>query len=134
MSKELDELRRMAVHERRRAWAHTKLIPGRVGDTASSFAKSHPLLAMASAGAIMMSIMARRRRRTGVEGKTQSWHVAAAAMAVQVLPDILGLVGLTVPIAKESKEDESVAEPETRAEPSTGFANSPARAAAVNSL
>ena len=137
MSKELDELRRMAVHERRRAWEHTKLIPGRVGDTAGAFAKSHPVMAMASAAALTMTILSRRRRRAGVEGKTQSWQLAAAAMGVQILPDILGLLGLTVPVAKEpkeSKDKEPIPGPEVCAEPSTGFANAAARAAAANSL
>jgi hypothetical protein len=116
VSKEIDELRRLAGEERRRAWAHTKLIPGRIGDTAGAFAKKHPLLAMGGAAALTMNLLSRRRRRNGVDGKTQSWQLALAAMAAQVLPDILHVVGLTVPRKSEPEEEECAGEEELDAE------------------
>ncbi|MDZ4773754.1 MAG: hypothetical protein SGI72_11545 [Planctomycetota bacterium] len=100
MSKELDELRRLARTERHKAWAHARLVPARVGDTASAFAKRHPILAMGGAAALTMSMISRRRKRAGVEGKPNSMPLALAAMGVQFMPEILRLVGLTVPTAK----------------------------------
>lgn len=102
MTKELAELRRMAHTERQQAWSHAKLLPARVGDTASAFAKRHPILAMGGAAALTMSMITRRRKRAGVDGKPNSMPMAMAAMGVQFLPEILRLVGLSVPPEKTS--------------------------------
>lgn len=127
MSKELAELRRLARAERGRAWAHTKLIPARIGDTAGSFAKQHPLLATGGAAALTMSLMNRRRRRIGGEAKSNSMLAALAAMGVQFLPDVLRIAGLTVPTSQEPVDDGSAAGHGHCDEPLTGLADSATR-------
>jgi hypothetical protein len=112
MSKELDELRRMARNERKLAWEHAKLVPARIGDTASAFAKRHPILAMGGAAALTMSMLTRRQRRAGGASGPKSMPMAMAAMGVQFLPDLLRLVGLTVP---KPADDDAIAG--TRHEP-----------------
>ena len=127
MSKELQELRRMARAERLRGWAHAKVIPARIGDAAGAFAKRHPILAMGGAAAVTMGLRSRRRRRAGIEGKQGSWPAGVAAMGVQFLPEILRLVGLAAPLAKASTGEESEERHEHCETPSVGLANSAAR-------
>jgi hypothetical protein len=97
MSRELEILRGMAREERRLAWSHAKLVPGRFGDAAGAFAKRHPVLTTGAAAALTVGLITRHQRRTGAEPKSKSMPLALAAMAAQFLPDVLHLVGLTVP-------------------------------------
>lgn len=127
MSKELEELRLLARAERHRAWTHAKVVPTRLGDTASAFARRHPILAMGSAAAITMGLISRHRRRAGIQGKQGSLPVALAAMGVQFLPEILKLVGLADPRGKDSSDEELQDRHEHCEEPAVGFANSAAR-------
>lgn len=95
MSRESDELRRLARVEMLTAWKHAKRLPGCAGDAASAFTKKHPALAMGGAAAITMALVARHRRKAGIDGKTSSWPAAIAAVGSRWLPEILSLAGLT---------------------------------------
>ena len=95
MSAELVELRRMARAERRRAWKHARLVPARAGDVASGFARAHPAWAMGGAAALTLTLVARHRRRNGIDRGSRSWPMALAALGSRLLPEILRAVGLT---------------------------------------
>lgn len=127
MSKELEELRRMARAERQRAWAHAKVIPARLGDTATAFAKRHPILAMGGAAAVTMGLIARHRRHAGIQGKQGSLPAALAAASVQFLPQILKLVGLATPPAEALDDEDSENGHERCEAPAVDFADSAAR-------
>lgn len=95
MSAELQELRRIALRERTRAWEHAKLVPGCIGDAAGAYTKAHPLLAMGAAATLSTMLTARRARRFGTKGRASRWFTAAAAFGVRLLPDLLKVAGLT---------------------------------------
>lgn len=104
MSRELEALRDLALAERRKAWHHARKLPAHVGDTASAFARTHPVLAAGGAAALVMAFVSRRRRLHGLQGSGSSWPMALAAVASKFLPEILKMVGLTLP-SEEARPD-----------------------------
>lgn len=105
MSPEQLELRRLALGERRILMDHAKRLPAHVGDSLSAFAKRHPIWTMGGAAAIAMTIVGRRHRKAGRDGKPSSWPMALAAVGSQLLPDFLRLAGLTVAARSEGPEE-----------------------------
>ncbi len=105
MSHEQEELRRLAQKERHAAWTSVKRLPGCAGDTASAFARKHPVWAAGGAAALAMGLVSRRRRATGVQGPTSSWPAALAAAGVRYLPELLRLVGLTAATEPKTHDD-----------------------------
>lgn len=99
----------MARAERKVAWTHAKRIPARAGDAASAFAKQHPIMAMGGAAALAMGIVSRRHHKAGREGKPSSWPMALGAVGVRWLPEIMRVVGLTIPKPNETSEDDEEA-------------------------
>lgn len=103
MSYEHDEIRRIARAEREAAWESAKRLPARVGDTASAFAKQHPVIAAGGAAALAMGFVARKRAAPSARPTSSSWPAAMAAVGVRFLPDVLRLVGLAVLDDKDEK-------------------------------
>lgn len=117
MSHEQDELRRLARLERHAAIAAAKRIPRCAGDAASAFARQHPVWAAGGAAALAMGFVARKRRASGIEGSGSRWPAAIAAFGVRFLPDMLKLIGLTMPAEKKKSDD---SQPDQRPSPGNG--------------
>jgi hypothetical protein len=107
VSRESDELRRLAQVERQLAWKHARRLPSCAGDTVSAFSRTHPGWAMGGAAAITMALVARHKKKAGIEGKTSSWPMAVAAVSSRWLPEILSLAGLTTRKITQPKQTPS---------------------------
>jgi len=105
VSPEQLELRRLALVERRIFVEHAKRLPAHVGDSVSAFAKRHPIWTMGGAAAIAMTIVGRRHRKFGLDGKPSSWPMALAAVGSRLLPDLLRIAGLTAAARPDAPDE-----------------------------
>ena len=107
MSREQQELKRLARDEAREAWTLAKRIPGSAGGALRTFAREHPMIALGGAAALAMGIVGRRHRKAGREGKPSSWLVALATVGVRMLPELLHQLGRDVhnaPVSEGKRE------------------------------